>query len=94
MKYLIAVGSGLAGITALSLTVFSQWTYQHVCMPAMSLLDPERAHKLAVWMSSKGFVPKDKTIDPKCLVSDCKIGLLYKGIDWRWSNATHGGRVD
>ena len=78
MKYLIAVGSGLAGIAALSFTVFPQWTYQHACLPAMSLLDPERAHKLAVWMSSKGLVPKDKTNDPKCLVSNSKIRLLYK----------------
>lgn len=43
------------------------WFYGHVAMPAVRLLDPEQAHVLAVYLASKGLVPKDRTRDPDIL---------------------------
>jgi len=38
-------------------------------MPAIKLLDPEKAHTLAVKLASYGIVPRDSEQDPDVLVS-------------------------
>lgn len=44
------------------------WFYRHVAMPAVRMLDPEQSHVLAVYLASKGLVPKDRAPDPDVLV--------------------------
>ena len=56
----LAGGVGAATV-ALGLAVGSEWTYRYLAIPAISLLEPEKAHKAAVFLASKGLVPKDRT---------------------------------
>ena len=70
-KVIFGLGTvGLASFTALSLAKNCEWTYKYVAMPTLSLIDPERSHRLAVWLASKGISPKEKGQDPVCLVRD------------------------
>ncbi len=37
-------------------------------MPITRAMDPERAHKMSVFLASRGFVPRTKDKDPEILV--------------------------
>lgn len=42
--------------------------YKKIIMPLVHLLDPELAHKFAIFASQHRIVPKNPYKDPKCLV--------------------------
>lgn len=62
---------GVAGGLGYGYFSGSQWMYDRVFMPAMQCFDPERAYVMAVSFASRGLVPKDRTVDPDILVSEC-----------------------
>jgi dihydroorotate dehydrogenase len=47
-------------------------------LPALRLLDPERAHSIAIWAVSRGLVPSASTPDPPALGVTC--------LGWRFTN--------
>ena len=70
MANALFVAGGLGAATlALGLFVGSEWTYQYLAIPAISLLEPEKAHRAAVFLASKGLVPKDRSSIGCSLVS-------------------------
>ena len=79
------VGGGiLVGMGSYCYFSGSPWFFGHVVMPAVRLMDPERAHRTSVFLASKGLLPRDREKDPDILVSRkytssrfsaCNIGL-------------------
>ena len=70
MAKAVFVAGGLGAATvAFGLFAGSEWTYRYVANPAISLLEPERAHRTAVFLASKDLVPKDKSNIGSSLVS-------------------------
>ncbi len=72
MVKIFALGMlGIAGITIGSLNANKGWAYKYIGMPAMTFIDPEKAHKLAIWFASRGLVPLDSSTDSPLLVCVC-----------------------
>ena len=70
LKLLVSAGTAcLLGLSGYSYFTGSPWFYRHVVMPAVSCMDPERAHHAAVYMASKGLVMRDRSEDPAILVN-------------------------
>ena len=44
--------------------------YKSLLMPAVRLVDPERAHVFAVKLAAWGMVPRDNSVPDKVLVSE------------------------
>ncbi|XP_011404303.2 PREDICTED: dihydroorotate dehydrogenase (quinone), mitochondrial-like isoform X1 [Amphimedon queenslandica] len=68
MKRFLAITgcTGLAvGLTALSLSTGSDWSYRYVAMPLVRLMDPERAHRAAVRLAN--WAPSTHVEDEKIL---------------------------
>ena len=66
----------IGGAIGASLALDHTWTWKHVAMPIVSLLDAETAHRAAVRVASWGCTPMswgctpmDRTSDPNSLVS-------------------------
>ena len=71
---LIRHGLAVIGCTGLAFGSYfsargNEQFYSSFIMPAVQLLDPERAHVFAVWLAAKGLVPRDRDRDPEILVS-------------------------
>ena len=68
-RIVIAVGTaGLLGLSGFCYLKGSPIFFDRVVMPAVSRMDPERAHRAAVWLASMGIVPRDNSEDPTGLV--------------------------
>lgn len=50
--------------------------YRNIIMPAVRLLDAERAHVMAVKLAAKGLIPQDYSPDPDILVNYNCISFL------------------
>ena len=44
------------------------WLFSCIVMPSTRWIDPERAHRIAVYLAAKRFIPKDTTKDDSILV--------------------------
>ena len=78
---LIRHGLAVIGCTGLAFGSYfsargNEQFYSSFIMPAVQLLDPERAHVLAVWLAAKGLVPRDRDRDPEILVSSNEAVLI------------------
>ena len=85
-KALLVAGGLGAATLAFGLFAGSEWTYRCLVIPAISLLEPEKAHRSAVFLASKGLVPKDKSNIGSSLVSQTTEGeslLHHFSIDAR-----------
>ena len=49
------------------------WFFSNIVMPSSKWLDSERAHRVAVYLASKNFVPKDRNKDDVILVRSALI---------------------
>lgn len=73
--------TGLAvGLTALSLSTGSDWSYRYIAMPLVRLMDPERAHRVAVRFAN--WAPSTHMEDDRILV---RIMWCYPRIYPRFS---------
>ena len=70
VKLLLSAGTAYL-ITVSGYSYFSNdsWFFEKVLMPLVARTDPERAHQAAVYIASKGWVPKARVEDPPILVS-------------------------
>ena len=68
IRLMVSVGAGLLGLSGYCYLKGSPLFFEHVIMPAVSRMDPERAHQAAVWLASMGVVPRDNSKDPAVLV--------------------------
>ena len=82
IRLVISVGTaGLLGLSGYCYLKGSPIFFERVIMPAVSRMDPERAHHAAVWLASMGIVPRDNSKDPTGLVRilNCMISICsYK----------------
>ena len=46
----------------------SPWLFEHIAMPITKAMDPEKAHKMSVYLASKGLLPRINGKDPENLV--------------------------
>lgn len=44
------------------------WFFSYVLMPSMKWIDPERAHRLGVFLAAKRLIPKERCKDDDVLV--------------------------
>ena len=65
---LSAATACMLGVSGYSYISNSEWFFKRVAMPLVARIDPERAHLAAVYLASKGWVPKDRVKDPAILV--------------------------
>lgn len=72
----IVLASGYVTMGAISLYKGDETAYKNYIMPIVHLLDPEKAHNLAVLASQYRLLPKSKYVDPDILV--CKICKCLK----------------
>ena len=69
LRLVVSAGAAcLVGLSGYAYFAGSPWFYQRVVMPAVSCMDPEQAHLWAVYLASKGLVPRDHSKDPAILV--------------------------
>lgn len=69
MKSLLYVSASAIGIyTGVCIYKENEKFYKDVLMPLVHLLDPEQAHKLAVFVSRHRLIPKSQHIDSEILV--------------------------
>lgn len=78
MRVAALLTAGISGVIGTSLALDHTWTWKHVAMPIVSLLDAETAHRAAVRMASWGCTPRDRTRDFSNLVSavQCRYVVL------------------
>ena len=69
VRVFLAGGAGLVGVSCYCYFSGNPWFFQHVVMPVVRLMDPEKAHRTGVLLASKGLLPKDRNKDPDILVS-------------------------
>lgn len=50
--------------------------YRKIVMPVIHCLDPEDAHKLAIWVGKHRLIPRNRYVDPDVLVSVVVCGTL------------------
>ena len=58
---------GGVGACALLLSA-NKWGYDYLVMPCLLKVDPEKAHRMAVWACKFGLVPRSFQKDPDELV--------------------------
>lgn len=66
------LGFGIGGgayVSTVDEATFSGWLFEATKFvnPLFSLLDPEDAHRLAIWAAAHGLVPREKRPDPSIL---------------------------
>ena len=78
MRAAVLLTIGIGGTIGTSLALDHTWTWKHVAMPIVSILDAETAHRAAVRMASWGCTPRDRTSDFSSLVSlvHVRIGII------------------
>ena len=73
-RFLVAAAGGVGlALASLTASTNSEWSYKYFAIPLMSFLDPEISHRAAVWLASKGLVPKDTRPDPPSLVGSERV---------------------
>ena len=72
------------------------WFYQRVVMPAVTRMDPEKAHLAAVWAAARGLTPRDHSRDPASLVgsaggwkSTCRFKTLLSNLRHERQDSIH-----
>ena len=59
---------GVVGLVGYTYLANNPKAFKHVYMPFALWLDPERAHRLAIWLTSWGIAPKLYESDDPALV--------------------------
>lgn len=69
MKSMLAICAGATGLyTGVCIVRGDETFYKSTVMPFIQLLDPESAHKLAVYIAEHRLMPKSRFQDPDVLV--------------------------
>ena len=68
LKFVCSSAACLLGASGYCYFSGAPWFFSNIVMPSTKWMDPERAHRVAVYLASKNFVPKDRFKDDVVLV--------------------------
>ena len=68
LKFVCSSAACVLGASGYCYFSGAPWFFSNIVMPSSKWMDPERAHRVAVYLASKNFVPKDRDKDDVILV--------------------------
>ena len=68
LKFVCSSAVCLLGASGYCYFSGTHWFFSNIVMPSTKRMDPERAHRVAVYLASKHLVPKDRNKDDVILV--------------------------
>ena len=78
-KILLSAGTAcLLGVSGYAYISGNSWFFERIAMPIVARMDPEGAHRAAVYIASKGLAPRNRGRDPPILVGmmHCDVSVF------------------